>query len=198
MQIVNNRVFNAIMCTFIVLVIAPLIGFIIEQVTRLLTRVLARIFGCTIANGIMTYVFFVGTIHHELAHALLAFITGARVDKVELFYPKNGTLGSVQFTPRKGLILGSLEKVLASSAPITCGFATLTALISYLRANNPQGLLRGLIMYLIISIFVHMRMSKEDIKVYVKGIWVVAVILLVVFYMLNINGIGMVNLWTVN
>jgi hypothetical protein len=173
-------------------------GFIIDKITCLITRIASKVIGCTLANGIMIYVFFIGTVHHELAHALLAWITGARIDKVELFHPKNGTLGSVQFTPRKGLILGGIERVLASSAPITCGFATLTALMYFLRANNPQGVIRGIILYLMISIFVHMRMSKEDIKVYIKGLWVVAIILLIIFYIININISGIFSIWVNN
>jgi hypothetical protein len=195
MQLADSRIFHAVISTFIVLIIAPLIGLIIDRVTRLITRAIATFTSSKIANCIMIYVFFFGTVHHELAHAILAWITGARVDKVELFHPKNGTLGSVQFTPRKGLILGSIERVLASSAPITCGFITLTALINYLHTNSPQGVVKGIIYYLIISIFVHMRMSKEDISVYVKGLCVVSIILLVIFYIFNFNILGIMNIW---
>jgi hypothetical protein len=135
----------------------------------------------------MNYVLFVGTIHHELAHAILAFITGAKVEKVELFNPKNGRLGQVSFRLRKGLIIGGIEAVLASSAPITCGIFSLLALRNLLLSVDMNNIVKGLIYYTMVSIVIHMRMSPEDIQIYKKGILIFSIILIILMYAFNIN-----------
>lgn len=60
-------------------------GLIIEVAGNLFTRLLTRIFGGSVAFFIRNRLTFLGTVHHELAHALFAFVSGAKVTKIELF-----------------------------------------------------------------------------------------------------------------
>jgi hypothetical protein len=182
-----NRLLIAIIDTIICISLPPLIGIIINFISKKISSILSEIIGKHLAYVVMNYVLFVGTIHHELAHAILAFITGAKVEKVELFNPKNGRLGQVSFRLRKGLIIGGIEAVLASSAPITCGIFSLLALRNLLLSVDMNNIVKGLIYYTMVSIVIHMRMSPEDIQIYKKGILIFSIILIILMYAFNIN-----------
>lgn len=63
----------------------------------------------------------VGVIHHEFSHLLVALITGARIDGVQLynFRRKEGeaVLGYVNYTPRGFFLMQTAQKTLIGIAP---------------------------------------------------------------------------------
>ena len=95
-----ERLIHAAISTAIIIVAVPLVGMLIEFITMEITRGLAKHMGVSTALFIMNGLTFVGTIHHELSHALYALITGAKVTNVEVFKPKDDRLGCVEFIPR--------------------------------------------------------------------------------------------------
>lgn len=155
----------------IIILFCPMAGaicnYVLTSVIRLLLSVIDR-------RG-LAYVFFmnritfIGVIHHELSHALLAFFTGAKIKKISLYKMENGHLGSVSYVPRGLFIMRSIQMSLASAAPVFMGAITELLLINYLRGNSVSTFVMVILSYVLISIAVHMDMSTEDIVVYLKG-----------------------------
>lgn len=55
---------------------------------------------------------YIGVIHHELSHAFLAILTGAKVLKISLAKKgtvHNGQLGSVTFAPRGPKVIRNIQ-----------------------------------------------------------------------------------------
>lgn len=129
---------------------------------------------------------FLGVVHHELSHALLAFITGAKIKSISLYHEENGHLGCVSYQPRGVLLLRSLQLSLASSAPVFIGIISEFFLIQLVLTKSLSGILTTLVSYLILSIAIHMDMSFQDIKVYLKGTPGCFVILFLLFLIIKL------------
>lgn len=133
---------------------------------------------------------FPGVIHHELSHALFAFLTGAKVEQVKVFrlHQKDGRLGYVSYRPRGNYLLQSIQKVCASIAPIIMGLITCSLLHYFLR---PQVLdlpiWRILYDYLFASILLHMSLSSQDVKVMKGGIVLVFLLMTMIFAFLQVD-----------
>lgn len=141
----------------------------ITLVKRTVLEIIKYIFGYKGAYWIETKFTFIGVILHEMAHALMAVITGAKVVKVNLFNitPRGRELGSVDVACCGPSWLKSIQKVLIGMAPIISGFA----LLYLLNDIEVDGALKiiGLI-YLKFSIAFHMDMSAEDRSVFMSGV----------------------------
>lgn len=140
--------------------------------------------------NLINYVTFVGVMHHELSHALLAFLTGAKVTKIKLFriHHKDGALGYVAYATRGNFILQSIQKVATSIAPIICGFISSYLLWLYVRPVATENIwsLR-LFYYVLVSIILHMSLSKQDIKVMKGGLLVVITLMTILFYFIDLD-----------
>ena len=112
-----ERLIHAAISTAIIIVAVPVVGMLIEFITMEITRGLAKHMGVSTALFIMNGLTFVGTIHHELSHALYALITGAKVTNVEVFKPKDDRLGCVEFIPRGNWFTKALQMTLSGIAP---------------------------------------------------------------------------------
>lgn len=138
--------------------------------------------------NLINYVTFIGVVHHELSHALLAFLTGAKVTEVKLFRinHKDGRLGYVSYAPRGNFIMMSIQKVFASVAPILMGFVTCGFLYMYV-LPMAEASIWGICLfyYVFLSIILHMSLSKQDIQVMKGGIIVVILLFTIVFYILG-------------
>ena len=155
-------------------------GLVIHVFKNMIHRLLAVMLGNKAAFIAVNYVTYPGTIHHELSHALLATVTGARVTGIHLV-PRGNTLGSVDMIPRGNFIFQSLQNLLTAIAPVLCGCITLYCMIQY---GWPHCLLWwhfALFFYLFISILLHMDLSAADIKVALSGLPVCALIVFVIF-----------------
>lgn len=162
------------------------IGLIVEWVGNILTGVIAGFLGKKAAFFIRNRLTFIGTVHHELAHALFAFVSGAKITKIELFHVRGDQLGCVEFYPRGNAFTKAVQMTLSSIAPVVCGGISLCVLswFWYYRCTLPWHYI--LVGYLGISIFFHMNMSTQDIKNAWKGMPLTMLICYVIFLLLRV------------
>lgn len=143
-----------------------------------------------LGSNLINYLTFVGVMHHELSHALLAFLSGAKVSEIKLFriHHKDGALGYVSYAPRGNFIMQSIQKVATSIAPIICGMISCCLLWLYVRPMAMESIWGiCLFYYILVSIILHMSLSKQDIKVMKGGLLVVVVLMTIVFYFMHFD-----------
>ena len=109
-----NYLLTALILTFVI----PVAGFVIEQIVKLLYSVTASFFGNEFTYFIFNRLTFIGVFHHELSHALLATLTGAKVTKIVFFHPDGDRLGYVQYVTRGNVIMAAIQQTMASIAPV--------------------------------------------------------------------------------
>lgn len=165
-----NILIDSAILTILILAIIFFIGYLIYKLRELITTILITIFGTATGLFMANYITFVGTIHHELSHAIIAFITGAKVKEIRLLDFNNNTLGHVNYIPRGPMWLQQIQLSLTSIAPIIVGILTNSLIINYLRLNTLSVTHRVVIYYIMFSIITHMSMSKQDIKIGLKGL----------------------------
>jgi len=157
---------------------------VISSMTRIYTVTTLAKSSLKLANFVDNKITFIGVIHHEISHALLAFISGAKIVKVNLFNfnIKGGNLGSVVYYPRGPLVIQLLQHSLAGLAPIICGSTTLALIYKYMIVGNTfKDNIFWIGIVLLMQISYHMSLSKSDIKAAIIGI----PILFIVIYILN-------------
>lgn len=161
-------------------VVLVVLGLLIHWIDLTLTGAIARITNSSIAFVFRNYLTYPGTVHHELAHALLAFITGARVLRINLI-PHGNRLGSVEFEPRGNIILRSIQLSLSAVAPVICGAASMFMMLYLILPKCSLAWHYVLFIYIFVSIFFHMTMSTQDTRNFLKGFPVCMLILFVIF-----------------
>ncbi len=158
-----------------------ILGRVIDALTVGFMRILGRILHSgKLAYAIVNYLFFPGVMIHESGHALMAFVTGAKVEEVALFKKQGDTLGHVSYRNRGGWFRQMLQNALISSAPMYIG--TLVLLVfRFLLQSMPEMEIwwKALLGYLGISVFCHMSMSSQDVRIYLKGVLLLIPILFV-------------------
>lgn len=163
------------------------VGLLVEWFGNLLTVLLSYLFGKKAAFIIRNRLTFIGTVHHELAHALFASVSGAKVTKIELFHVRGNQLGCVEFYPRGNVVIRAVQMTLASIAPVLCGALSLSV-IFWIFTSFPLEIWQIIVLgYLFISIFFHMNMSTQDVKNAWKGIPVTIIIGYFIFLFTDIN-----------
>lgn len=161
----------------------PILGIIAECVNRLFKFIIQKLFGPKFTNILCNYITFPGTVHHELSHALLTFLTGAKIDSISLFKPNGDSLGSVEYHNRGSFVLRAIQNSMSAIAPVLCGAAT-SSVIIYAMLNCKLPILAIIVLvYILISIILHMRMSRADIKIMWKGIPVIFLLALIVVWL---------------
>lgn len=190
----NGSLIRLILLIVIVLLLSFLINFFFQN----------TIFG-------KSYRIFVapGVIVHEMSHALLCLMTGAKITKMSLF-DKNG--GSVEHHPSKLPFIGS---ILISLAPFVFGSVIIyflaellgfkqinffqidysfSGIISFFKNVISQFHLSDIrsiiIAYLIISVAVTMTPSSQDLKNIVYSVLVLVIILILAIYCFHLNLLG--------
>ena len=158
----------------------PIFGFIMEILIKILYGLLAGVLGNKTAYLIFNRLSFIGVFNHELSHALLATLTGAKVKKIVFFKPEGDRLGYVEYSSRGNVFIRSIQNTMASIAPVFCGAISVVCLVHILSTKDIAVWLYIFILYSIISIIMHMTMSSQDFKVMWKGVAVVYIIILVV------------------
>ena len=181
--------------TIYILLGTILVGVMASLIRGYTVRSFARVSG-GLARFIDTKLTFIGVIHHEVSHALLAFLSGAKVRKVKLFSfsTASGNLGEVIYSPRGPWLLKRLQDSLAGLAPIICGSVTLAIIYNYLILGNTfrdSHLWVGVL--LVMQISYHMSLSKSDIKASIVGIPVLFVVIYILTNVLTIDTITIVN-----
>lgn len=113
-----------------------------------------------VAIGIISFIFFPGTVIHELSHLFTAEILGVRTGGLTL-----SPEGLEEANVRTGSVMISktdpIRRALIGIAPLIIGIIALTGLSSFLQ--NPQhGVLTFLILYALFAISNSMFSSPED------------------------------------
>ena len=171
--------FLTLFCSFLVLII----GFLIQHIKQFIYGLFAKNVGEGWAKFICFRLTFPGTIIHEMSHATFAFLTGAKVNKIQCFSIKKDTLGYVEYTPQGNLLHQMLQHSVASCAPVLSGIV-LTPIFASLALNSTNIPLTILFWYLAICVLLHMNMSDVDIKNYFKGYPILFIILYCINYFL--------------
>lgn len=172
----------------IVLISIILIGGIASLIREVSIKAYLRLFGYGMAKFIDNRLTFIGVIHHELSHLLVGIISGAKINDFALFKVRDGTLGYVDIVPRGPFIFQLIQKALCGMAPIICGSITLYTLYYYgLYLRNKFDYVTVIIVILMLQISHHMSMSKQDIKIAAKGIWLVYLLIAIALYIFPID-----------
>jgi hypothetical protein len=178
--------------TLLVPLIIVVLGLGVRLVTQCLLSVLGFIIGGEAAYLFGNYLTYPGVVHHELAHALFAWLLGARIQRITL-KPQGQALGSVNFIPRGGRVRQALQMTLSSIAPVVMGLVTLYLIKHFLFAAGTAQWIHILAVYLAVSIFFHMDLSGQDVRVAIAGLPVCLVILFVVFAFWRVDLLNLLN-----
>jgi hypothetical protein len=148
------------------------------------------------AGSWIQYATFLGTVHHELSHALLAVITGAKLNRVSLLNlnPASSSLGSVTYTCRGTRMARAVQSAMSSFAPMLLGSVSLYFLGSYVFGTGfNHVVLKIFLLYLMFSIFVHMSLSKQDVKNILSEMVYLVILLYIIFYLFGLDFLAMWN-----
>ena len=185
---------NYMLSGLIITLIIPVWGLLIYLINTALYRILSKITSEKTAMIIVNWLTVPGVVHHELSHAALAVITGAHITEFRPFWldRSNGSLGHVNFVARGPLAVRCLQYTLISTAPVLLGSSTvLFATISIRTSLTPA--MQFFLYYMAFSVFIHASMSFADVKVMLRGIWVLYVISTVFCIFLNLDLIQIAN-----
>lgn len=157
----------------------PLLGGIITLVRGMFVGISMRLLGRKMTYFLFNRLTFIGVFHHELSHALWAVITGAKVRKIVFFKPQGDMLGYVEFVPRGNFVFQAIQQTITAIAPVFCGMCTIGGLV-YVLSNwtLPIGMIVFLY-YCIASVFIHMTMSAQDVRIMWRGMPIVYLLVLV-------------------
>lgn len=164
-----NRLIGALVLAVIMCASFIVIGVFVEKVKGAEYRALTNASGPRIANLVVYRLTFPGTVLHEFAHATFAFLTGAKVNKIQCFSVKKNTLGYVEYTMRGRKVQMALQSAATSCAPVVAGVAALILLAGKFAGTDVLWV-KALTGYLMICVFNHMNMSSVDVKGYAKGL----------------------------
>ena len=164
-----------------------IIGWVVNKIEQFQLRMLSNTTSNKIACFICNRVTFIGTVIHELSHALFVILTGAKLIKVKIFeISKDGTLGHVEFALQGKKWKQFFQLSLISCAPVFMGILIEYLLIKIVLTYSLGLWIEILLWYVIISVFDHMSMSNVDIKNYLHGMIVVypvlTVLIMFVYY----------------
>ncbi|MBO5552079.1 MAG: hypothetical protein J5966_08985, partial [Lachnospiraceae bacterium] len=157
----ENIILRSLVETLLIFALILALGCAVALINWVLSWVFAMIIGSIPTFLLMNFVTYPGTVHHELSHALLIFLTGGRLRKICLV-PSPTTLGHVEFNTRGNIFFRSLQLSLSAVAPVLCGLVTEVLLFTYVYPNVGLTWQKVLFFYLAISIFVHLTLSIQD------------------------------------
>ncbi len=185
-----NYLFSALIITLII----PLWGLLMSLLNKLIFSFISKVSSPKIAMFIVNWLTIPGVIHHELSHALLAVLTGAVVTEFRPFWPDRvtGSLGHVNFVTRGSIFIRSLQYTLVSTAPVLLGTVSSLLLFTLTQKIELPASLLALTIYLIFSIIVHASMSFADVKIMLKGIWIIFIAALVICLCMQLDLIKLI------
>lgn len=161
------------------------IGLIIQIFNDIVIKLGGKLIKVKLMLTLYNYISFIGVIHHELSHIIFALITGAKIKRFKLFRIKQTTdnLGTVIIIPRGPNIIRGLQLSLSAIAPIITGVLSVYYLYTYIIVVYNDLGVRVVAWYIIISILMHMNMSKADFKAYLNGVVSTILISWIILYL---------------
>lgn len=194
MQIINKGGINiqelyfALSNAAIIVISLMLVGGLASMIRTFSIRTYTRAFSGRFAKFVDNRLTFIGVIHHELSHALLAFLTGAKIKSCKLFKMENNTLGHVDIVPRGPFIIRLLQQAMCGIAPVLCGGITLYVIYYFgFYKRGTFDYVSIILILLAMCISYHMSMSKQDFKVARAGLLVAYIILVGLSFVINID-----------
>ena len=180
----NSQWLLALVGTVMIPLTIIVLGRIINIILEGSRHVIIMFFGNKIADKIINNLMFIGVMHHELAHSVVAFITGCKITKIDLYKPnrRKGTLGSVEYVNRGNIIVQGIQNTFTPIAPVLLGIISLWLLNKYAIELRPEIWYKCIIIYCMVCIFLHMQLSRADIKIFVSGMLVVIPIVYIAMY----------------
>ena len=184
----EQRLLTALVGTICILLVIPAVGCLIHLIRTAILRVIGEVVGGETTWFIANRATFLGVVHHECAHALVAVLTGGKIEQMQLFHPQGDQLGCVVWRPRR-LYPGScaIQYTLVSIAPVIFGCCTVYLLGKYgfsLCTSVWQTILLG---YVLFSVFIQSTMSRQDVHVAAKGLPVCAGIIFAVLFLAGMD-----------
>lgn len=174
--------------TVFVLGMVIALGYVLNVFKMKMLDLTCKLFGKTVGGFLINRFTFVGVIHHELSHALMALIWGAQVTEVNIFKFKGDTLGNVKFIPRGPKFFKDLQMCFAALAPAICGISSLYLLFNFVNMRYSFVWWQWIILiYIELSILLHMTLSTVDIKAALKGMFTTLLIMYIIFFFTKIN-----------
>ncbi len=170
--------------TLLVFALMLVLGCAVALINWLISWILALVLGMIPTFIIMNFATYPGTVHHELSHALIVFLTGGRVKKICLV-PSPTSLGHVEFQTRGNVFFRSLQLSLSAVAPVLCGLVTEALLFIYVYPAAVQTWQKVLFFYLAISIFIHLTLSIQDLINFFQGLLPSIVVFFLIFLAVN-------------
>lgn len=162
----------SLILTVITLLLVILIGFVMNGLERVELAILRKIFGHNFALIFHNRILIMGTVIHELAHAIFGLLTGARILEISFWDDEHDTLGHVTYQARGPFFMRAIQHAVSACAPVIVGIA-LGAVIIYVMLHITIPIWGHIIgWYLLFSIANHMSMSNADIKNYFRGSWI--------------------------
>lgn len=152
----------------VLLSVLPAVGLFLGMCRKYAAKAIASAFGRRAAFFVMNYATFPGVIMHELSHALVARLSGCRIDEMKLFEPSGDSLGYVKFSCAGSKRRQAFQMAASACAPVICGFALVPG-IWRLAGMFHGSVLRLLLFHAAVSVACHMTMSSVDMKSYRKG-----------------------------
>lgn len=158
---------------FLVCISVILIGMIADQLEKYMGHFLGKLCGPKIAHFIVYRLTLPGTILHELSHAFVGWALGAKILKIRVLEFNGKQLGHVDFRCRGSKPVQLIQLGCLSCAPVITGLIAAGLLLQYgLRPELPWYIIL-LSFYLLLCVIIHMSMSRQDIKNYLRGLFVI-------------------------
>lgn len=187
-----GELYNSIIIVILGLALIFVLQLILNIIVNTIVKIAAQLLGNKLVWLLLNVVPFVGTIHHELCHALLVLLSGAKLLHVELFKISKCRLGKVIYTTRGNKLIQSLQNTLVSIAPTLFGSIHGTLILRFAYNSQNEAWIKGLLIYLGISILLHSRMSKQDIKTAKRGLLLSIIVLTLIVFIIRLA------LWEIN
>ena len=177
----KSRLIYCVQCSITIIAITLFIGAVASLIRNLVVRICARSFGNKFSALVDSKITFIGVLHHEISHALVAFILGAKIVNCKLYEVKSKTLGHVDIIPRGGIVLESIQNVI-------CGILSNYALYHFFLSGLDKVEIKSfLAILLMVQISYHMSISKQDLLVALKGLPILWIVAVIIIYIVNIR-----------
>lgn len=159
-----SLIYSFLSTVFFLLIIA-FMQIIVDGIKRIIRKLLSIFLGSKLSIFILNYGTFIGTIHHELSHAIFALLTGAKIVSAKLFTINKYKLGSVTYRLRGNILSKAIQQTIVSMAPLLTALPTSYMLYKYGYKATDSRMLHIIIIYIIASIILQSSMSDKDIRV---------------------------------
>lgn len=166
--------------------LAPIISLFMNKLLRFIYDTMEKLFGYKITDFIYTKLTILGIIHHELSHLIIGLLLGCRLLDKKLYNESSSTsryLGYIEFLMSRNVFVNSIQCYLVPTAPFVLGVSSLLSLSYILVSFDLIIFVSILIKFVMFSIFLHMFMSVQDIKImFDSPIYNISNVILPIFY----------------